>query len=341
MERKALILVNTGTPDTPGVRDVRKFLSRFLNDGRVIDLPWLWRKILVNLIIVPFRAPRSAALYRRLWTDDGSPLLNNLEKLVAAMREETGENCDVTGAMRYGKPSLEEVFREVAAAGYEEIIIFPLYPHHASSTTGSVHELVMKLASGMNVIPSLRFISQYYSHPRFIEAWAENIRQYNPEDHDHILFSYHSLPVRQVERSHPGVAVASCSCADGMPGHGRYCYRAACFETTRLIAARLGLKEGTYTTAFQSRLTGNWLSPFTDQELQNLAAGGKKNVLVAAPSFTADCLETIIEIGDEYRHLFLRAGGTRFEMVHSLNESPLWTRAISEITGLVQVAGSN
>lgn len=334
MSRKALILVNTGTPETPGVRDVRRFLSRFLNDGRVIDLPWLWRKILVNLMIVPFRAPRSAALYRRLWTDDGSPLLNNLEKLVAAMRVEAGENCDVIGAMRYGKPSLEEVFRHVAVEGYDEIIIFPLFPQYASSTTGSVHELVMRLASRMNVIPSLRFISQYYSHPRFIEAWAENIGQYNPEDHDHILFSYHSLPIRQVERSHPGLAAASCDCAVSMPEHGKYCYRAACYETTRLIAARLGLKEGTYSTAFQSRLTGNWLSPFTDQALHNLAAGGRKNVLVAAPSFTADCLETIVEIGDEYRHLFRQAGGGDLVMVHSLNDSSLWTTAISEIAGL-------
>lgn len=334
MNRKALLLINTGTPDTPAVKDVRRFLSRFLNDGRVIDLPWLSRKMLVNLIIVPFRAPRSAALYRKLWTDNGSPLLANLEKLVAGLQEKVGDSCDVFGAMRYGNPSLEKIFRQLAGAGYDEIIIFPLYPHYASSTTGSVHEFVMKIAAGLNVIPSLRFMDQYYSNPAFIEAWAENIRKYNPENHDHLLFSYHSLPIRQVERTHPEVTVAACNCSVSMPEHGRHCYRAACYETTRLIAARLGLKEGTYYTAFQSRLTGKWLSPFTDQALEKLAAEGKSKVLVAAPSFTADCLETVIEIGDEYLHLFRQAGGSELVMVPSLNDSPLWISAIADIAGL-------
>ena len=334
MNRKALLLINTGTPDTPAVKDVRRFLSRFLNDGRVIDLPWLARKMLVNLIIVPLRAPRSAALYRRLWTDNGSPLLANLEKLVAGLQEKVGAKCDVFGTMRYGNPSLEKTFRQVAGAGYDEVIIFPLYPHYASSTTGSVHEFVMKLASGFNVVPSLRFIGQYYSDPAFIEAWAENISTRNLENHDHVLFSYHSLPIRQVEKTHPDVTVAACDCSVSMPEHGRHCYRAACYETTRLIAARLGLIEGTYSTAFQSRLTGKWLSPFTDQVLQKLAAEGKNRVLVAAPSFTADCLETVIEIGDEYLDLFRKAGGSELMMVPSLNDSPLWISAIADITGL-------
>jgi len=337
MKRKALLLVNTGTPDSTAVKDVRRFLSQFLNDGRVIDIPWLARKILVNLIIVPFRAPRSAALYRKLWTDEGPPLLVNLEKLITGLQKAQGGNCDVFGAMRYGNPSLEEVFKQIAGAGYDEITIFPLYPQYASSTTGSVHQLVMKLAAGMNVIPSIRFISQYYNHPAFIEAWTENIRDHNPEKYDHILFSYHSLPLRQVERTHPGVSVTSCNCTVSMPEHGRYCYRAACYETTRLIAARLGLKEGTYSSAFQSRLTGKWLSPFTDQVLKQLASEGKGRVLVAAPSFTADCLETVIEIGDEYRELFLSAGGSELLMVQSLNDNPLWINAIAEIAEVKKI----
>jgi ferrochelatase len=334
MGSKALILVNTGTPDSPAVADVRRFLSRFLNDARVIDLPWLARKILVNLIIVPFRARRSAALYRQLWTDEGSPLLVNLEKLVAVLRAETGESCDVFGAMRYGNPSLEKVFREVADSRYDEIIILPLYPHYASSTTGSVHELVMRMAGRMNVVPPLRFINQYYSESSFIDAWAENLLRHDPGRHDHLLFSYHSLPLRQVQKVHPEVPCGSCGCTDGMPEHGKYCYRAACYETTRLIAARLGLKEGTYSTAFQSRLTGKWLSPFTDQVLLNLAAAGKKRVLIAAPSFTADCLETVIELGHENKSLFEGAGGEELTLAGSLNFSPAWTKAIAEIAGL-------
>jgi len=336
MSRKALIIVNTGTPDSPAVKDVRRFLSRFLNDGRVIDLPWFWRKMLVNLIIVPFRAPRSAVLYRKLWTDAGSPLLLNLEKLVAGLQRRLGESCDVYGAMRYGNPSLEKVFRQVTGEDYEEVILFPLYPHYSSSTTGSVHELVMRLASGMNVIPSLKFISQYCYHPSFINAWVENIKGYSPEKHDHVLFSYHSLPVRQIEKAHHGIGISTCNCTESMPGHGKYCYRAACYETTRLIAAGLGLKEGTYSTAFQSRLTGKWLSPFTDTVLVSLATEKKSRVLVVAPSFTADCLETEIEISEGYRHRFLRAGGTDLVLVNSLNDSPLWAEAIVAVAGLAK-----
>lgn len=332
--RKALILVNTGTPDSPAVRDVRRFLSGFLNDGRVIDIPWLARKILVNLIIVPFRAPKSAALYRQLWTPQGSPLLVNLERLAAGLREELSEDCDVFGAMRYGNPSLAKTFEDVAAAGYDEITVFPLYPHYASSTTGSVHELVMNLAGKMNVVPPLRFINQYYSESSFIDAWAEILRHHDPASHDHLLFSYHSLPVRQVEKVHPEVSCGTCNCTEGMPGHGKFCYRATCYDTTRLIAARLGLKEGTYSTAFQSRLTGKWLSPFTDQVLLQLAAAGKKKVLIAAPSFTADCLETVIELGHEYKSLFESAGGEELTLAESLNFSLPWIKAIAGIAGL-------
>ncbi|MDM8002058.1 MAG: ferrochelatase [Bacteroidota bacterium] len=334
MGSKALILVNTGTPDSPSVKDVRRFLSAFLNDGRVIDLPWLARKILVNLIIVPFRAPRSAALYRQLWTAEGSPLLINLERLASGLREDLDGRCDVFGAMRYGNPSLKHVLEKVAAGGYDEIIVFPLFPQYASSTTGSVHELVMSRARKMNIVPPVRLIDKYYSESSFIEAWAENLRQYDPATFDHLLFSYHSLPLRQVQKVHPEVPCGACNCTERMPEHGKYCYRAACYETTRLIAARLGLPEGTYSVAFQSRMTGKWLSPFTDQVLLQLAAAGKKRVLIAAPSFTSDCLETVIELGHEYKGLFEDSGGEELTLAESLNFTPSWIRSIVEIAGL-------
>lgn len=336
MGRKALILVNTGTPDSPGVRDVRRFLSAFLNDSRVIDLPWAARKVLVNLIIVPFRASCSSALYRRLWSKEGSPLLINLKRLASGVQEYVGKDCDIFSAMRYGNPSLEKVFRGVASAGYDEITVFPLYPHYASSTTGSVHALVMKLASRLNIIPSVRFISQYYSEPSFITAWEENLMKYDPAGYDHVLFSYHSLPVRQVQKVHPGISCATCKCTAGMPDHGRYCYRAACYETTHLIASRLGLKENTYSTSFQSRMNGKWLSPFTDKALQELAEAGKKRVLVAAPSFTADCLETVIELGHEYRSLFEKAGGKELTVAESLNYSPAWIASVADLTQIIK-----
>jgi ferrochelatase len=334
MIRRALILVNTGTPDSFGLKDVRKFLTEFLNDPRVVDLPWLIRKILVNTIIIPFRTPRSAGLYKKLWTDEGSPIMVNLEKLVAGLQEMTGNKCLVVGTMRYGNPSLKDALGKIKREDYDEIIIFPLFPHYASSTTGSVHDLIKKVIVTGEPGPSIRLISQYYSHPLFIDALAGNILQYDPEKYDHILFSYHSLPVRHINNVHPGILYNKCNCIERMPDHGKYCYRATCYETTRLISEKLNLPGDSYSTSFQSRLTRNWLAPFTDQVLTKLASENKKRVLVVSPSFTADCLETIVEIQDEYDSLFRKAGGKELVLVKSLNYNVKWINAIIGIAGL-------
>lgn len=331
MIRKALILVNTGTPDSPGLKDVKKFTSEFLNDPRVMDLPSVIRKMLVNLIIVPFRSQRSAGLYKKLWTEEGSPLLVNLENLIAGLRKMIGDKCAVYGSMRYGNPSLKDTLRKIKRENYEEIIVFPLYPHYASSTTGSVHDLIKKEICTRDAGPSIKFIKQYHSHPLFIEAFSENIRQYAPWNYDHILFSYHGLPIRHINKIHPGISYDKCNCHENMPDHGKYCYRATCYETTRLLAGKLNLPTGSFSTAFQSRLTRNWLTPFTDEVLKKLASENKKRVLVVAPSFVADCLETIIEIQDEYNSLFGQAGGEELVLVKSLNNSQPWKDAIIEI----------
>lgn len=334
MIRRALILVNTGTPDSPGLKDVKKFLKEFLNDPRVIDLPWLIRKILVNLIIIPLRYRRSAGLYKKLWTNEGSPLLVNLHNLVAGLQRITGNKCVVYGTMRYGNPSLKETLRKIKKEYYDEIIVFPLFPHYASSTTGSIHNLIMKDVKTWNIIPSVRLISQYYSHPLFIKAFVENIKKYNPESYDHILFSYHGLPVRQIKKIHHGIAYTDCSCKHVMPEYGKYCYMATCYETTRLVAEKLNLAEGNFSTTFQSRMNKNWLSPFTDQVLKKLASENKKRVLVAAPSFVADCLETIVEILDEYKSIFQKSGGEELVLVKSLNDNKSWINAIVKIAEL-------
>ncbi len=332
MIRRVLILVNTGTPDSPEVKDVRKFLSEFLNDGRVIDLPWLIRKILVDLIIVPFRSRRSAGLYRKLWTKDGSPLLVNLENLISGLKKMTGNKYEVHGAMRYGNPSLKEILGKIKRENYDEIIVFPLYPQYASSTTGSVFDLVMGEIVNWNFTPSVRLISQYYSHPSCIEAFSSNIMLYDPQSYDHILFTYHSLPVRHINKIHPEISAYRCDCNEMMTKHGKFCYRATCYETTRLIANKLNLNSGKHSTSFQSSLNRSWLSPYTDQVLRKLASEHKQRVLVVAPSFVADCLETIIEIQDEYKSLFQKAGGKELVMVKSLNDSNAWINAILEIT---------
>jgi ferrochelatase len=330
MNDKVLLIINTGTPDKPEVRQVRSYLSEFLNDKHVIDLPWLLRKTLVNLIIVPFRAPKSTRLYRRLWTDQGSPLLLNHINLVKKVQNSLND-YKVFGVMRYGNPSLGKLLKNLKSDPPERLIIFPLYPHYASSTTGSVIDYVQTELKSWNVMPETRFVSQFYSNEHYLNIMTDQITRYIPEKFDHILFSYHGLPVRHIQRKHPQINCNHCSCEEKLPRQGEFCYKATCYETTRLLAEKLNMNHEKYSTSFQSRLSKNWLTPFTDATLEELARSGKKNVLIISPSFVADCLETIIEIKEEYSELFSRAGGENLVHVESLNYSDEWTEALIQI----------
>lgn len=334
MANKVLLIVNTGTPDKPEVKDVRRFLSEFLNDKRVIDLPWLLRKILVNLIIVPFRAPKSTKLYKRLWTGDGSPLLINLNNLVTKIQSKLNGRYNVIGAMRYGTPSLIETLNSMKNNPPEELVVFPLFPHFASSTTGSVIELTAGNVKNWNVIPELRFVGQFYSRPEYLDTMAVHSIKYNPDKYDHILFSYHGLPLSHIQSIHPESDCKSCNCEERFPENGAFCYKATCYETTRLLSARLNLSDEKCSTSFQSRLTKKWLSPFTDETLIKLARSGRKRVLVIAPSFVADCLETTIEIKEEYLALFKNAGGEELILVEGLNGSDTWANALISIADI-------
>lgn len=327
--QKVLLLVNTGTPDDPGVKAVRRYLSEFLNDPYVIDLPWLTRKILVNFIIVPLRARHSARLYSRLWTPEGSPLKVNQDKLVSKLGAKLKDKYSVLGAMRYGNPSIRSVFQQISGAS--EIIVMPLFPHFASSTTGSVKDAVMKEAALQNLSSKVRFIDQFYSQNAFIEAFAAEIMKRSPDKFDHILFSYHSLPVSHLLKIHPGQHPDDCTCSSALPAHGLQCYKAECYQTTRLLARKLYLDEERYSSSFQSRMSRNWIGPFTDKVLQELALDGKKKVLVAAPSFVSDCLETLVEIREQYKDLFLEAGGENLVLSESLNDGDKWVEAIMKI----------
>lgn len=333
MKRNVILLVNTGTPDAPDRSSVRRYLLEFLNDPRVIDMPWLLRKMLVNLIIVPFRSGKSSQLYKRLWTAEGSPLSVNLERLTAAVRNLTADRYTVIGAMRYGNPSLRKAIRNLEKSGVEKLIVVPLYPQYASSTTGSVNELVMSEISGWNNIPEIHLVGQFCLNPLFIRVFSGLIRSYRPENFDHVLFSYHSLPIKHLDAVHPDNDHQTCACDTVMPEYGGMCYRATCYQTTRLIAGELGLKPGAYSTAFQSRLSGKWLGPHTDKVIRQLAAEGKKRILFAAPSFTADCLETIVE-ADDYRKLLLKNAGEELTLVESLNSNEEWVKALTEIAGV-------
>jgi protoporphyrin/coproporphyrin ferrochelatase len=339
--RKAVLLINTGTPDSPEKPDVRRYLSEFLNDPYVIDLPWLSRKLLVNLIIVPFRTAKSSRLYRRLWTSEGSPLKINLERLVLKVREAAGSDYMVSGAMRYGNPSLKGELDKLQNAGITELTILPLFPQYASSTTGSVKKLADDHIRGWEVKPRINFISHFHSDPAFISAFADVIQRYDPGRFDHILFSYHSLPWRHIDRIHPAVDHRTCNCETEMPVHGTFCYRAACFETTRLLTDFLEIGKERYSTSFQSRFSRKWIGPYTDSVITDLARSGKKRVLVVAPSFVADCLETIIEIGEGYAELFREHGGQELVLAESLNYSEHWVKSVIKIvTANLSSAGS-
>jgi len=336
MANKVLLIVNTGTPDKPEVKDVRNFLSEFLNDKRVIDLPWLLRKVLVNLIIVPFRAPKSTKLYKRLWTGEGSPLLYNLKKLETGIQLRLKDRYNVIGVMRYGSPSLRETINSMKNDPPEELVVFPLFPHYASSTTGSVIELTAGIVKYWNVIPEIRFVGQFYSRPEYLDTMADHIIKYDPDKYDHILFSYHGLPLSHIQSVHPDRDCKECKCWEIFPEDGAFCYKATCFETTRLLSAKLKLPSDKISTSFQSRLTKKWLSPFTDETLIKLARSGRKRVLVIAPSFVADCLETTIEIKEEYMSLFKNEGGEELTLVEGLNSNDNWPDALIRLADMCQ-----
>lgn len=330
-KKTGVLLINLGTPDSPSVRDVRSYLSQFLNDPRVIDIPWMSRKALVNLIIVPFRAPKSANVYKQLWTDKGSPLLYYTKEVQCLLQGSLGEGFHVHMAMRYKNPAIPTVLEEMRRMNYDEIIVLPMFPQYASASTGSAHDEVMRIIRQWWVIPEIRFISQYYDHPRFIDAIVERSKAHDISGYDHILFSYHGLPERQVDKVHGKGSCADHNCESVINAENKYCYRATCYATTRLIAERLQLEEGRYTVCFQSRLDKKWLMPFSDEVVEQCAKKGMKKILVFSPAFTADCLETIIEIGEEYQEIFHKNGGDKVQLVESLNDHPLWIECLKDL----------
>ncbi len=329
--KTGVLLINLGTPDSPSVRDVRSYLSQFLNDPRVIDIPWISRKILVNLIIVPFRAPKSAAIYKKLWTANGSPLLFHSRNVSKLLQESLGEAFRVHLAMRYKNPSLPDVMEQMRKGNYSKIIVVPMFPQYASASTGSAHDEVMRVLRRWWVIPDVKFISQYYDHPTFIDALVKRGKQYDLQDYDHILFSYHGLPERHVDKVYDSGLCSDHDCEHEITEENKFCYKATCYATTRLLASRLNIPAGRYTVCFQSRLDKAWLKPFSDKVVEDCGRKGMKKILVFSPAFTADCLETIIEIGEEYQDIFKANGGQKVQLVESLNEHPLWVQCLKEL----------
>lgn len=328
-----VLLVNLGTPDTPNTPDVRKYLREFLLDKRVIDMNPVARYALINGIIAPFRAPKSAKIYKQLWTERGSPLLYHGLDLQKKLQDALGNDYHVAFGMRYQSPSLQGALEELREKSVDRIIVLPLFPQYAAASTGSVQDKVMELVKDWWVIPSISFISSFCDEPSFIKAFAELGKQHMAKDnYDFVVFSYHGIPERHIIKGSDKGYCQLGSCCNSYNKRNKYCYRASCFETSRLLAAELGLREDQYTVAFQSRLGKDpWLKPYTDQMLVDLPAKGIKKVLAYSPAFVADCLETTIEVGEEFKEMFLHAGGEKWQLVESLNSNDMWAEAVKEM----------
>ncbi|SMP28210.1 ferrochelatase [Algoriphagus winogradskyi] len=329
-----VLLVNLGTPDSTATGDVRKYLREFLMDGRVIDIPVVFRWMLINLIIAPFRAPKSAHEYKKLWTDRGSPLLFHTEDLRDKLIEKLdAKQYKVAIAMRYQTPSIEAGLEELQKAHVTKIIVLPLFPQYASASTGSVQDKVMEIARTWQIIPDISFISNFVEQPLFLEAWAERGRaMLEGKDYDKILFSYHGLPERHILKGSVDGYCQLGACCNKYGAKNHYCYRAQCFKTTRLIAEKLGIPEEKTVNCFQSRLGKDpWVKPYTDDVIDELNKQGVKKVLAFSPAFVADCLETTVEVAGEYRDKFLEGGGEEWDLVPSLNSENTWVECVKEM----------
>ena len=329
------LLLNLGTPDAPTTSAVRRYLREFLSDPRVIDLNPIARTLLLELVILPFRPAKSAAAYRKVWTPDGSPLLTHSRALEVKVRAALGPGQLVELAMRYGSPSLPEALEKLRRAGARRLLIAPLYPQYSSAATGSSVEAVFAALGKRAAVPALNVLPAFYDDPGFLAAFAAvGAPLVASERPDHVLFSFHGLPERQVRAAdHSGThCLRSQGCCDQIVDANRDCYRAHCFATARGLVERLGLKDGAWSVCFQSRLGATpWIKPYTDVVVGALAREGKKRLLVFCPAFVADCLETLEEIGLRAREQFLAAGGESLTLVPSLNSSDAWVEALVQM----------
>jgi len=341
MGKKGILLVNLGTPDSPSTSDVRKYLKEFLMDGRVIDIHPIPRTLLVKGIIVPFRGPKSAKLYQKIWHDRlGSPLMHYSKLQQKLLQQRLGPGYQVELAMRYQNPSIELALNNLRSSGVSSIRVIALFPQYASASTGSVYQKVMAILGKWPVIPDVSFVNHFYDNELMIEAFADNGAACKPQGYDHVLFSFHGVPQRHLAKS--GCTLNHCNgeshCCEHLTGKNEFCYAAQCYQTARLIAERLGLLKTEYSVSFQSRLGNDpWIQPYTSQTITDLARAGKKRVLVFCPAFVSDCLETIYEIQVEGQETFLNAGGELLQLVPSLNDSPVWIEALSGLASQGQL----
>jgi ferrochelatase len=342
---RGILLLNLGTPDGdhpgPSVPQVRRYLREFLMDPLVVDIPALARWLLVHAIILPRRPARSAEAYHKVWLKRGSPLLVHLQDLVAKVAERAGPGVRVVGGMRYGNPSIRHALVQLQQAGVKETLVIPLYPQYSLAATESsviaCRELVRQVAPGMKLV----FKPAFYQEPAFLDAFAAVARRaLEGFAHDHVLFSFHGLPERQIRKidESGSTCLASENCCAEITNANRNCYRAQCFQTARDLAARLGIPADRYSVGFQSRLgVTAWIKPYTDLLYGELIERGRRRVAVLCPAFVADCLETLEEVAIRGNEQFRELGGEELKLVPSLNSEPEWVEAV---TGWVRQSGA-
>jgi len=325
MPKRAVLVVNLGSPDSTSVGDVRRYLREFLGDERVLDLPSPLRWLLLEGVILPMRPRRTAHAYSRIWTSDGSPLLATSVRVRRKLAEALGPGVPVHVAMRYGNPSIASALAALIADGCDEVLLFPQYPHYAMASWETVVARVYGEAARQAPALRVRCVQPFFGDPDYIEMLHAVAAPFLARPHDHLLFSYHGIPERHLRKADSSRAhctvVADC-CTTCSPAHAT-CYRAQCVRTTAELARRAGLDPSKYSMSFQSRLAGEpWLQPFTDFELARLPKAGVRRLLVICPSFLADCLETLEEISMTGKETFLNAGGEQFEKITCPNDHP-------------------
>ncbi|NMZ06508.1 ferrochelatase [Pseudomonas proteolytica] len=332
MTDHALLLVNLGSPASTSVADVRSYLNQFLMDPYVIDLPWPVRRLLVSLILIK-RPAQSAHAYASIWWDEGSPLVVLSRRLQQQMTAQWTQG-PVELAMRYGEPSIESVLTRLAGQGISKVTLAPLYPQFADSTVTTVIEEARRVVRDKQLALQFSILQPFYDQPEYLDALVASARPHLQQDYDHLLFSFHGLPERHLNKLNPGHSLEGSGdcCANASPEVRTTCYRGQCFSVARDFAARMGLADDKWSVAFQSRLgRAKWIEPYTEARLEALAQQGVKKLLVMCPAFVADCIETLEEIGDRGLEQFREAGGEELVLVPCLNDDPQWAVALNTL----------
>lgn len=331
--KKGVLLINLGSPDSTKVSDVRRYLNQFLMDGRVIDVAWPLRRLIVGLILIN-RPKESAHAYSKIWTKDGSPLVVTSRNVTRELQRRADDEFAVELAMRYQNPSIESAIEKLRAQGVTDLLVFSLFPHYAMSSFESAVVRAQEVAAKIAPEMKLKIAEPYYNDPDYIGALAASAADFLKNDYDHLLFSFHGLPEKHLRKSDTTgchcLATPNC-CETPSPAH-RTCYRAQCLATVRAFVEAARVPSGKFSVAFQSRLGRDpWLKPYTDFELERLAKSGVKKLLVICPAFVSDCLETLEEIAMRGREIFIEAGGSEFALIPCMNEHPRWLDALEKM----------